>query len=255
MGQEADSLVTPASAVFGSICLASLENKCYGVFSCPREHTLPSNEQVRQTLEVCERADIESAHNDYLLKYETLMDKYWSVFARCYGHKKWPEYLRRSIEAVAGQRNSAHLGDIVNGLVIGGLEYHTAVDLVLLELPESMGMGERFHLMWAIVLDARNKRAREHLKAFEPSILKEATDGTAEMFINMLLAQLVVNEFADLKMFCVGLLKHCAITTLRGIDTETLDKFVSNLYASHKVDADAIARRIAQFGTAPKIEW
>lgn len=252
VGQEPNIHVTPTSPIFGNICLPFLENECYGLYLCPHNHTLLAKDQVQRNLEVSERADIELAHNDYLLKYEKLMENYWPVFARCYGYKKWPEYLRRSIKTIAVKGEPTYLRDIVNGLVIGGTEYHTAIDLILLEMPESMDMEDRLNLLWEIVLDARNKKARAHLKAFEPSILN-ATDGTAELFINKLLAQLVLNELVDLKMFCIGLLKHCATTTLCRLDNDTLDKFIRNLYASDRVDADAIARRIAQFGRP--IEW
>lgn len=238
--------------LFGNICLPFLENKCYGIYGCQSAHRLIPKEQVLRNLQLCEHKEVEHAQTEYLLKYDKLLDEYFSVFTKYYGHKHYREYIRRSIVPIADKRNPAFLKDILAGFLIGGLKYHTAIDVILNELPQTMDDEDRFNLLWKIILDTRNNKVLEHIKLFEPVILKE-NNGEANEFINTLLKQLVINEFPDLKMLGIRLLKNCAITTLRRIERDPLNKFIFNLFASNKVDADAISNRVLQFGL--KVEW
>lgn len=237
----------PAHPIFGNICLPFLEEKCFSACTCLKLHKLLPKEQVQRNLEVCEFKDVNHAHHNYLFKYDKLFVEYFSVFAKYYGHKKYPECLRRSIESIADKRDTAYFKDILNGLLMCGMQYHTVVALLFLELPATLDQTERFHLLWPILLDTRNKKACEHLKLFETSILEES-DGTASQFIDALLDQLNINEFNDLIMFCIKLLKECAITTLHQIDTAAMKQFVDDLYISSKKDAVAITRRMALVG-------
>lgn len=246
---EADKTV---NQIFGNICLPFLENKCYGIYACQNDHKLIPKEQVLRNLQLCEHKEVQYAQTEYLLKYDKLLIEYFASFTKYYGHKHYPEYLRRSIVPIAGKQNPTFLKDILAGFLIGGLKYHTAIDVILNELPQTMDDDDRFSLLWKIILDTRNKRAHEHMKLFEPVILKE-NNGEANEFINSLLKQLVINEFPDLKMLGIRLLKNCAITTLRRIERDPLNKFIFILFASNKIDADAISRRVLQFGL--KVEW
>lgn len=236
-----------ASPIFGNICLPFLEDKCYVVCGCMNDHKLPSKEQVQRNLELSERKDVDHAHNDYLIKYDKLLTEYFAVFTKYYGRKKYPEYLRRSIVSIADKRDTTYFKDILNGLLVCGLQYQTAIDLLIIEMPATVDQDDRFNLLWQLILDTRNKKVREHLQSFEANICKES-NGTGNQFINALLEQLIISEFDELKMFCVRLLKSCAITTLHRIDMGPLKQFVYNLSTSSKIDADAITRRLTQFG-------
>lgn len=240
-----------AHPIFGNICLAALEDKCYSVCGCMQEHTLLPKEQVQRNLELSERKDIDHALN-YLFKYDKLLVDYFSVFTKYFGRRKWPEYLRQSIESIADKRDTNYLKEILNGFLICGMQYHTAIDSLLNELPTTVDQAEHFHLLWKIMLDTRNKKVRDHLQLFEECILKE-NDGTASQFINELMRQLNLNEFTDLIMFCIKVLKNCAITTFHRLDNDPLKEFLSNLFVSSKTDAVAITRRVEQLGK--QIEW
>lgn len=241
----------PSIRLFDNICLKHLLGKCYNYdLACPFLHQMPHFERIFHNLELADRCEIEEAHKNLLTVYEPLLIAFWSTFCRFYGRKNYREYLRLSIGPIS-MLNCEYvdqlLMDILNGFMITGIAYQTAVQIILNHLDETLQKDDQFKVVWNILLDARNDGIQDMMqttKFTEVMIQFDGAEVTAAMN-KMLDIQLETNGI-DIRGLISNILKRSTVPTFMAIDGKLLKDYIWHLNMSNDKTADLISQRVNQ---------
>lgn len=243
---DSDGKVWQSIRIFDDVCLKYLRDECYNTY-CDYKHTLPPPKTVESRLDNASRREINEAQNHILLRYDMLMSEFFTVFCTHYG-RKWQmhrENLRQMILVLSKKPKAAdYMFNILNGFHISGMKYSTCVDQLLLEMDGSL--EDQFSILWQLIIDPRNDKINEHLKAFETVLLSDAI--IIADAINKILNYQTSDELADLRDYAVNLVKKCRITIFRRIDLTLLESYISYVKSFDQKASQAIQQRAAQFG-------
>lgn len=244
---QLDEIPNESNMVFGEICLKFLSNSCYST-SCEFAHSLPDPDVIAQRLTVMTYIEVEKIQNQFLLQYDMLLAKYFTTFCEHYG-REW-QYHRDTLRLLIGvmsQRPAPvpYLKDILNGLLASDVEYDVCVELMLIEFKEDLPIEEKFNMIWEIMIDSRNDKVVEQLKDFEGVLYSDEL--VAATVINRLMELQNNDEMFCLQDFTIKVLKKCAVTTFRRIDSDLMTKYIWYIKKFNLNASKCIQQRAIQF--------
>lgn len=238
--------------IFDNVCLKYLSNECFMEDTlCQFVHQLPCPSKLSRNLDIADRKDVEEAHEHLLLKYERLLIECWPVFCRYYGRRNYREYLRLAIGPVSMLGTVCIeyqlLTEILNGLIISGVVYRTAIQLIINELEEVLEGDDQtqFEFVWKIIFDSRNDGIKTHLSHFATAMIRDDSNSNTDA-INQLLQIQLDDDTINVRDITFNILKRCTVTTFMSINQATLTEYIWHLKVHDEKSSKVIEQRAKQ---------
>lgn len=239
----------PSQRIFGEICLKYLRNECFDTI-CHFAHELPTAEIVKNRLSVASRQDIEVTQNQILLRHDNLLNEYLPVFCTHYG-RDWQihrESLRQLIPLLSLKTSAqTYLKEILNGFLISGVPYTVCVQILLLEMDDSLNSDEQFAIMWEIIIDERNESVDAQLKDFEHTILY-GDEFVSSNAINRILQLQTNGDLECIREQAITFIKKSKVTTFHKIDKNLLKQYIWHVRSFNLKASNEIQQKAKQFG-------
>lgn len=233
--------------IVGDVCMKFLVDVCFNMY-CDHRHELPSVEAVRAQLNSASTREILELQNHILLRYDKLMAAFFEAFCLHCG-RKW-QYHRENLRTMIGPLSkrplaATYMKQIVNGFLASGMKFSTCVNQLMLEIDLSLNMDDRFNILWALIIDARNDKVVDHLKLFRPVFVGNALGIVGAM--NKLIECQVMGELDELREFTVDLVKKCRIDAFRDLDSKLLKDYIECVHSFDSNSSTTIEHKAKQF--------